>query len=103
MNGSGKDQRTAGKRWIDGLSKGCAYRHLYSVITALIKGGTMSGQTKAGRNIALLGIFCPFFWMALLSGERGAALAFHAVHSGVVCLIGVAIMIAGLAHQKDRS
>ncbi|MDZ8118474.1 hypothetical protein [Pontiella agarivorans] len=92
----------SGRRLISCMSKWCAYRYLYLVITTLIKGGSMSGQVKAGRNMALLGLCCPIFWMALFSGERGAALAFHAMHSGVVCLLGIAIMIAGLVNQKDR-
>ncbi|SDZ91140.1 hypothetical protein SAMN05660420_00698 [Desulfuromusa kysingii] len=75
------------------LSKWCAYTHMFKVFTALIKGGDLSEQTKAGRNIALLGFFCPFFWIALLSGADGSTLAFHATHSGIVFLIGVAIII----------
>ncbi|QBG48701.1 hypothetical protein EGM51_15295 [Verrucomicrobia bacterium S94] len=103
MKCQGNDELKTGKRGLLGFRRWCAYHHLYNVISALIKGEKLSAQIKAGRNIALLGIFCPFFWMALLSGERGSALAFHALHSGMVCLIGIAIMIAGLANQKDRS
>ncbi len=98
-----KSASAAGRRLWSCLSRWCAYRHLYGVVAALIKGGKMSGQVQAGRNIALLGFFCPLFWMALFSGERGSVLALHAVHSGVVCLTGIAIMIIGLANQKDRS
>lgn len=103
MKCRGNDEPKTGKRGLLGFRRWCAYHHLCNVISSLIKGEKMSGQIKAGRNIALLGICCPLFWTALLTGERGSALAFHAMHSGVVCLIGVAIMIVGLVNQKDRS
>ena len=34
----------------------------------------------------LIGIFCPFFWFAFLSGAQGNDLMFNAVHSGIVIL-----------------
>jgi hypothetical protein len=82
------------------LKKWCAYSHIANMITMLIHGKSLSGQTRTGRNIALLGLFCPFFWIALLSGASGATLMFHAVHSSIVFLIGVVIMIISLIKQK---
>ncbi len=79
----------------------CAYRHLYSVLSSLRKGGKMSEQVRAGRNIALLGVFCPIFWFALFSGAPAATLRFHMAHSGIVFFIGLTIMIAGLIKQKE--
>ncbi|TCS35699.1 hypothetical protein [Reinekea marinisedimentorum] len=81
---------------IKNLTKWCAYSHLVKVGSALIKGEAISEQARAGRNIALLGLFCPFFWYALLTGANKAELAFHATHSGVVIMIGLVLMFIGL-------
>ncbi|CAM4005419.1 hypothetical protein [Vibrio neonatus] len=86
---------------LSNVTKWCAYSHMFKVFRALIKGGDISDQTRTGRNIALLGIFCPFFWYALFTGASRGELAFHAMHSGVVFLIGIAIMFVGL-RQKQR-
>jgi|TARA_R110001583_G_C5530633_1_gene398485 hypothetical protein len=82
------------------LKKWCAYSHIANMISMLIHGKSLSGQTRTGRNIALLGLFCPFFWIALFSGASGSTLMFHAVHSSIVFLIGVVIMIISLIKQK---
>ncbi|MGZ0657487.1 hypothetical protein ACWPKS_17955 [Coraliomargarita sp. W4R72] len=88
------------QRIASGLSKWCAYRYLSEVVLALIHGGKLSEQIKAGRNIALLGFFCPIFWFALFLGADKSTLALHAAHSGIVFLIGVVIMLIGLIKQK---
>ncbi|MDD4197132.1 MAG: hypothetical protein PHT96_12120 [Syntrophorhabdaceae bacterium] len=49
-------------------------------------------KIKMGRNIALIGVFCPFFWMALFAGARGQVLYFNAIHSGAVIAIGLVII-----------
>lgn len=74
------------------FTKWCAYHHIYKLVRALVNGSSLTEQAKIGRNIALLGLFCPFFWLALLSNANPSTLAFHATHSGIVFLIGVAIM-----------
>ncbi|MDQ8195725.1 hypothetical protein QEH59_14920 [Coraliomargarita sp. SDUM461004] len=88
------------QRIASGLSKWCAYRYLSEVILALIHGGKLSEQMRAGRNIALLGLFCPIFWFALFLGADKSTLALHAAHSGIVFLIGVGIMLVGLIKPK---
>lgn len=59
-----------------------------------ITGGenNMIMKIKMGRNIALIGFFCPFFWIAFFSGATGQTLYFNAIHSGVVMAIGLGIM-----------
>ncbi|OBT12171.1 hypothetical protein A9264_03275 [Vibrio sp. UCD-FRSSP16_10] len=86
---------------VSSLTKWCAYSHMFKVLSALINGGDISDQTRAGRNIALLGLFCPFFWYALFTGANKAELTFHALHSGVVFLIGIVIMFFSLRHKKE--
>lgn len=88
------------KAAINNLTKWCAYSHMFKVFSILINGGDISGQTRAGRNIALLGIFCPFFWYALFTGASKAELTFHAMHSGVVFLIGMVIMFVSMKTKK---
>lgn len=84
------------------LSNLCAYTHIFKVISALVNGKDISELTRGGRNIALLGIFCPLFWFALFSGAGGAELMFHATHSSIVFLIGIAIMRLGIRTTKKR-
>ncbi|GAB2648075.1 hypothetical protein GCM10026988_15120 [Vibrio panuliri] len=88
------------KATINNLAKWCAYSHMFKVFSALINGEDISDQTRAGRNIALLGLFCPFFWYALFTGASKAELAFHATHSGVVFLIGMVIMFVSMRKKK---
>jgi len=88
------------KRVLSKLSQWCAYTHLYKLLKTLVNGEKLSEQAKAGRNIALLGLFCPFFWYALLSGAQTSTVIMHATHSGVVFLIGVAIMAVSFLHKK---
>lgn len=57
--------------------------------------GSLQAMVKTGRNIALIGFFCPIFWFSLLSGVRGAQLRFNAIHSGVVVLIGLVLVLKG--------
>ncbi|MDR9828915.1 hypothetical protein RCJ22_25335, partial [Vibrio sp. FNV 38] len=87
---------------IKSLTKWCAYSHLFNAFMSVFRGGDISYQTRAGRNIALLGLFCPLFWYALFTGASGAELAFHATHSGVVFLIGIAIMFVSLTQTKGK-
>jgi hypothetical protein len=83
------------------LTKLCAYTHLFKVISALVNGEDISELTKGGRNIALLGIFCPFFWFALFSGADEAEVMFHGTHSSIVFFIGIAIMTLGIRKTKS--
>ncbi|MCQ1060313.1 hypothetical protein ACQKPX_14755 [Photobacterium sp. DNB23_23_1] len=90
------------KTLLSGIGKWCAYSHIFKAFTVLINGGQISEQTRAGRNIALLGFFCPFFWIALFTGAEASSLAFHATHSGIVFLIGIAIMVASIKKQQHK-
>ena len=39
-------------------------------------------------------------WIALFTGASAEDLKFHATHSGIVALIGVVVMVAGLMKNK---
>ncbi|PLW78987.1 hypothetical protein C0081_01760 [Cohaesibacter celericrescens] len=90
------------KAVLGNLSKWCAYSHMFKIFSILVHGGDISDQTRTGRNIALLGFFCPFFWFALFSGASGVELAFHATHSGIVFLVGMVIVVTSLRKRKPR-
>lgn len=48
---------------------------------------------KTGRNIALVGVFCPIFWTSLFMGAERSVLLFNAAHSGIFICIGGAISL----------
>ncbi|WP_299781526.1 hypothetical protein [uncultured Formosa sp.] len=47
---------------------------------------------KTGRNIALVGIFCPFLWFAILSGASKDFIILNAMHSGIIVCLGLAVV-----------
>ncbi|MGJ8550566.1 hypothetical protein [Winogradskyella wichelsiae] len=47
---------------------------------------------KTGRNIALIGVFCPFLWYAILSGAHIDFIILNTIHSGIVAGIGLVII-----------
>ena len=57
--------------------------------------GFSANQIIMGRNIALIGFFCPIFWISLFSGANLRVIGMNAVHSGIVILIGLAMMGMG--------
>ena len=83
------------------LSQLCAYTHMLKVFSVLWNHQDMSEQTKAGRNIALLGFFCPFFWFAVFTGASEEVVFMHATHSGIVLLIGIVIIFVSIRKQKE--
>ncbi|RPD99996.1 hypothetical protein EGM88_01670 [Aureibaculum marinum] len=48
---------------------------------------------KMGRNITLVGVFCPFFWYTLISGKSTTIILMNAMHSGIVIVIGILVML----------
>lgn len=75
---------------------------MFKIFRCLLKNEDISEQTKAGRNIALIGLFCPFFWYALFTGASKSELTFHAIHSSIVILIGIVVIFMGLIQQKEE-
>ena len=85
------------------LSKLCAYCYIYKLFLILNNGKEELPELVInGRNIALLGFFCPFLWFSVLSGADLAIILFHAVHSCIVFLIGVVIMIVGFRNNGKK-
>nr|WP_309504444.1 hypothetical protein [uncultured Roseovarius sp.] len=75
----------------------CPYTHLWRATKRVVTTRKLPQSARSGASIALLGLFCPFFWIALLSGASKGEILFHATHSGVVILIGVVMVLASLA------
>ena len=64
----------------------------------------LNSKIKIGYGIMLIGVFCPFFWFALLSGAQDNDLIFYATHSFIVILFGVAYMaIYRVQLRKERA
>ena len=59
----------------------------------------VSGVTT-GRNIALIGFFCPIFWVSVFSGATAATIRFNALHSGAVVLAGLLWMVKSLVQVE---
>ncbi len=55
-----------------------------------------------GRNIMLIGVFCPFFWLSLLSGAGRDQIRLNAIHSGVVAFLGLVWMAKSML-QIERA
>jgi len=75
----------------------CAYTHLWRVI----RERRLPSSARPGFSIALLGLFCPFFWIALLTGASRQELIFHGSHSGLVFCIGLVLMLKGLRQHRE--
>ncbi len=81
------------------LANLCAYTHLWQVV----RERRLPSSAKPGFSIALLGLFCPFFWIALFTGASKAELIFHGCHSGLVFSAGVFLMLKGLSEHRKSS
>jgi len=62
---------------------------------------------KMGRNLALLGVFCPFLWYSVFSGKSIDFIILNMIHSGIIAGIGLLLMLVNhLAvnnYKKGRS
>jgi quinol-cytochrome oxidoreductase complex cytochrome b subunit len=56
--------------------------------------------SKSGITIALLGFFCPLFWIPFLSGKPVRELRFDIIHSGIFVVIGIGMFLCGILAQR---
>lgn len=77
----------------------CPYTHLWRAIKQAVADRKLPASARTGASIALLGLFCPFFWIALFTGASRGELVFHATHSGAVFLVGVILLLVALAKE----
>lgn len=83
------------------LASLCAYTHLWRVIRVAVKERRLPDSARPGFSIAMLGLFCPFFWIALFTGASREELIFHGCHSALVFLIGLFLMLNALARERE--
>lgn len=91
--------------FIKSMIKACPYTLAGKKCIAVIKGKKPTVQEndnkilrlkrgmKTGRNISLVGIFCPFFWYSLLTGINTSFIVLNAIHSALVILFGLLIIL----------
>ncbi|WP_417829927.1 hypothetical protein [Thalassospira sp.] len=78
----------------------CPYTHIWRALQQSRKEGRLPETARTGAFIALLGLFCPIFWIAFFSGASKEELTFHAIHSAIVFCAGVVLFIIGLAKSR---
>lgn len=107
-----QDQKGIGKIITD-VGNSCPYTIIGKKVIAIAKGEKplkikelkekeqkLLQQIRTGRNIALIGVFCPIFWVSFLSGAPRNQVLFNLFHSSIVILIGIAVMIVGKINLK---
>ena len=82
------------------LFKLCPYFQLWQTGKMAIKERQLTAFGRQGSLIALLGLCCPFFWVALFRGASRGELILHAMHSGIFIIIGVVLMLLGVVVRK---
>lgn len=102
---------------LSSVSSSCPYTMLFKKVIRLLQGEPIIDKArlsdrerdllfriKLGQGIALVGLFCPIFWISLFSGVRGEALYFNACHSGLVILVGLGFILKyRIDLEKERS
>jgi hypothetical protein len=51
---------------------------------------------KIGRNIMLIGVFCPFLWYSILSGKSEELIFLNMIHSGI--FVGIGFLIVSISY-----
>ncbi|WP_087024946.1 hypothetical protein [Thaumasiovibrio subtropicus] len=92
----------AKQTWLSNITNLCPYKHIFQLVKTAIKERKMPQSARSGFMIAMLGLFCPLFWIALFTGASGKELLFHATHSGLVISIGLVIMVQGLLKEHEK-
>jgi hypothetical protein len=75
----------------------CPHSHVFQVLRLWIRERRLKSSARQGVLIFLLGLLCPFFWIAYFSGASRAELIFHAAHSGIFMLIGLLLVLYAIA------
>lgn len=77
----------------------CPYTHLYKTIKIAVTEKKIPQASKSGLIIALLGLFCPLFWVPFLSGTPIDELWFDIIHSSAFIVIGLGMFLYGFISQ----
>lgn len=77
----------------------CPYAHIWHAVRNLVVEKEMPAAARQGAIIAIMGLCCPLFWIALYSGASREELIFHALHSGAVFAVGAVLFVVGIAKK----
>ena len=80
----------------------CPYTHVFRSIKTAVREKRLPQASKTGIFIALLGFFCPLFWVPFLSGKHISELWFDIIHSGIFVAIGIGMFLWGIFAQRKQ-
>ena len=78
----------------------CPYTHVFRSIKTAVQGKKLLQASKTGICIALLGFFCPLFWVPFILGTPLSELWFDMLHSGAFVAIGIGMFLWGIFAQR---
>ncbi|MAN29134.1 MAG: hypothetical protein CMH14_17770 [Mesonia sp.] len=95
------------KNIINFLFKACPYSFIGRKCFDAVKGKTRSHTNKnlndrilsfklgikTGRNIILIGVFCPILWYSILSGANKKFIELNLIHSAIIVGLGLLVML----------
>lgn len=105
------------KKSIKSLIQACPYTLVGKKCVEVVKGNSgkphkpdnrvLSLKTgiKTGRNILLVGVFCPFLWYAIISGASENFIILNVIHSAIIAGIGGLVILINyfrLYYYKSR-
>jgi len=80
----------------------CPYTHVFHSVKIVVREKKLPQAAKTGALIALLGFFCPLFWVPFLSGKPLGELWFDIIHSGAFVAIGIGMFLWGIFAQRKQ-
>jgi hypothetical protein len=80
----------------------CPYTHVVRSIKTAVREKKLPQASKTGLIIALLGLFCPLFWVPFISGKPLSELWFDVIHSGTFVVIGIGMFLGGIFVQRKQ-
>jgi len=80
----------------------CPYSHVFRSIKTAVQEKRLPQASKTGIVIALLGIFCPLFWVPFISGKPLSELWFDIIHSGAFVAVGLGMFLWGVFAQRKQ-
>ena len=80
----------------------CPYTHVVRSIKTAVQEKRLPQASKTGIFIALLGFFCPLFWVSFISGTPIGELWFDIIHSGIFVAIGIGMFLWGIFAQGKQ-
>jgi hypothetical protein len=80
----------------------CPYTHVFRSIKTAVQEKRLPQAAKTGIFIALLGFFCPLFWVPFILGTPLSELWFDILHSGAFVAVGIGMFLWGVLAQREQ-